>query len=113
MYVSLYTGEELRCEIISNVHHPERGLFRMIEVRKRDRESAEGLIRRFNKRIQQSRVLAKARKSRFRLEEKSKIEKRKEAVYKVRIRKQIAKLKKLGKFDEEALKEIKRKMESA
>jgi ribosomal protein S21 len=84
----------------------------MIEVRKRDRESAEGLIRRFNKRIQQSRVLAKARKSRFRLKVKSKIKKREEAVYKVRIRKEIVKLKKFGKFDDETLKEIKRKMGS-
>ncbi len=83
----------------------------MIEVRKKDRETAESLIRRFSRRVQQSGVLIRARKTRFRAEEKSKKEKREEALYKVKIRKQIEKAKKLGKFDEEALKDIKRKME--
>jgi len=82
----------------------------MIEVKKREKETAEGLIRRFNKRIQQSRVLAKARKSRFLNRGKTKQEKRDEALYKVRIRKEIDKMKKLGRFDDEALKEIKKKM---
>lgn len=83
----------------------------MIEVRKKDRETAESLIRRFSRRVQQSGVLIRARKTRFRAEEKSKREKREEALYKVKIRKQIEKAKKLGKFDEETLKDIKRKLE--
>ncbi|MCX6765631.1 MAG: hypothetical protein NT136_01560 [Candidatus Moranbacteria bacterium] len=83
----------------------------MIEVRKKERETAESLIRRFSRRVQQSGILVRARRTRFRAEEKSKREKRKEALYKVRIRKEIDKLKKLGKFDEETLKDIKRKME--
>jgi len=82
----------------------------MIEVRKKDRETTESLLRRFSRRIQQSGVLVRARKTRFRLEGKSKTEKRQEALYKVKIRKEINKLKKLGKFDDEALKNIKRKM---
>ena len=52
----------------------------------------------------------RARRTRFRNEEKSKTEKRQEALYKVKIRKEIDKLKKLGKFDDEALRNIKRKM---
>lgn len=83
----------------------------MIEVRKKEKETAESLIRRFSRRIQQSGVLVRARKTRFRLDEKSKREKRQEAIYKVKIRKEIDKLKKLGKFDDEALRNIKRKME--
>lgn len=82
-----------------------------IEVKKKDRETSESLIRRFSRRVQQSGVLLRARRSRFRKEEKSKREKREEALYKIKIRKEIEKLKKLGKFDEEALKDIKRKME--
>lgn len=82
----------------------------MIEVRKKNKETAESLIRRFSRRIQQSATLVQARKNRFRRDEKSKTEKRQEALYKVNIRKEIDKLKKLGKFDDEALRNIKRKM---
>lgn len=82
----------------------------MIEVHKKDKETTESLIRRFSRRIQQSGVLVRARRTRFRTEEKSKVEKRAEAIYKVRIRKEIDRLKKLGKFDDEALRNIKRKM---
>ncbi len=83
----------------------------MIEVKKKDREASDSLIRRFSRMVQQSGVLVKARRSRFQKDEKSKTEKRKEALYKVKIRKEIDKLKKMDKFDEEALKNIKRKME--
>ncbi|OGI24048.1 MAG: hypothetical protein A3E91_03935 [Candidatus Moranbacteria bacterium RIFCSPHIGHO2_12_FULL_40_10] len=82
----------------------------MIEVKKKDKESSENLIRRFSRRVQQSGVLLRVRKNRFRREEKSKIEKRNEALYKIKIRKEIDKLKKLGKFDEDALRDIKRKI---
>ena len=82
----------------------------MINVRKKDRETSESLIRRFSRRVQQSRVLMQARKARFQGEEKSKTKKREEALYKIKIRKEIDKLKKMGKFDDEALKNIKKKM---
>lgn len=82
----------------------------MIEVKKKDKESSENLIRRFSRRVQQSGVLLRVRKTRFRQEEKSKRDKRNEALYKIKIRKEIDKLKKLGKFDEDALRDIKRKM---
>lgn len=82
----------------------------MIQVKKKDNETTDSLIRRFSRRVQQSGVLMRARKSRFKFEEKSKSEKRKEALYKVKIRKEIDMLKKLDKFDDEALKNIKKKM---
>jgi len=82
----------------------------MIQVKKKERETSESLIRRFYRRVQQSGVLMHARKLRFRTEKKSKREKRNEALYKVKIRKEIDKLKKLGKFDEEALRDVRRKL---
>ena len=82
----------------------------MIQVRKRDREAPESLIRRFSRRVQQSGVLQRVRKMRFRLEEKSRTKRRDEAIYKVRLRKEINRLKKLGKFDEDALRDIKKKL---
>lgn len=82
----------------------------MIEVKKKERETSESLIRRFSRRVQQSGVLMHARKTRFRLEEKSKQKKREEALYKEKIRKEIDKLKKLGRFDEESLQNLRRTM---
>ena len=82
----------------------------MIQVKKKERETPESLIRRFSRRMQQSGVLQRARKVRFRQEEKSRTEKRQEALYKVKIRKEIDRLKKLGKFDDEALQDVKRKL---
>lgn len=82
----------------------------MIQVKKKERETPESLIRRFSRRVQQSGVLQHVRRNRFRLEEKSKVKRREEALYKTKIRKEIGKLKKLGKFDDEALREIKKKI---
>ncbi len=82
----------------------------MIEVKKKDKESSESLIRRFNRRIQQSGVLVQARKSRFKEEKKTKREKIAGALYKEKVRKVINKLKKMGKFDEENFKNIKKKL---
>ena len=82
----------------------------MIEVTKKDRESSESLIRRFSRRIQQSGVLVRARKIRFRTEEKSKRELREGAMYKMKVRKVVSKLKKMGKFDEENFRNTKKKL---
>lgn len=68
----------------------------MIQVKRKERETAEGLIRRFSRRVQQSGVLRRVRKLRFRQGEKSKDERRNEALYKVKIRKEIDRLKKMG-----------------
>ncbi len=82
----------------------------MIQVKRKERETAEGLIRRFSRRVQQSGVLRRVRKLRFRQGEKSKDARRGEALYKVKIRKEIDRLKKMGRFDENALKEIKKRL---
>lgn len=82
----------------------------MIEVKKKDRESSESLIRRFGRRVQQSGVLVQARRARFRMEEKSKREMREGAMYKAKVKKVVSKLKKMGKFDEENFRNVKKKL---
>lgn len=82
----------------------------MIEVKKKDRESPESLIRRFSRRVQQSGVLVQARKARFRKEEKTRREMIAGAIYKNKVRKIVSKLKKMGKFDEENFKNVKKKL---
>lgn len=82
----------------------------MIQVKKKERETPESLIRRFSRRVQQSGVLRKVRRDRFHDKGKSKLERRSEALYKVKIRKEIDRSKKMGKFDDETLREIKKKM---
>lgn len=82
----------------------------MIEVKRKDRETSESLIRRFSRRVQQSGVLVKARKTRFRVDEKSKIEIRQGAMYRAQVKKVVDRLKKMGKFDDENFKNAKKKM---
>ncbi len=82
----------------------------MIEIRKKDKESSESLIRRFSRRIQQSGVLVNARRARFRMEKKSKRELREGAMYKLKVKKMVDNLKKMGRFDEETFKNVKKKL---
>jgi ribosomal protein S21 len=82
----------------------------MVEVRKRDKETSESLIRRFTRQLQQSGVLMRARKTRFRAKRATKRELRERALYNQRIRAEIEKLKKMGKFDEEKFKDYKKKV---
>lgn len=82
----------------------------MIHIKRKEKETTESLIRRFSRRVQQSGVLRQVRKLRYRTLEKSKLARRDEALYKVKIRKEIDKLKKLGKFDEDALRDIKKRI---
>ncbi|HHD92671.1 MAG TPA: hypothetical protein ENL06_03600 [Candidatus Portnoybacteria bacterium] len=82
----------------------------MIEVKKKDRESSESLIRRFSHRVQQSGILMQVRKSRFRTAKKTRRQIREGAMYKEKVRKVVNKLKKMGKFDEENFKNVKKKL---
>lgn len=82
----------------------------MIEVKRKDRESSESLIRRFSRRVQQSGVLVQARKSRFRKDEKTRREMIQGALYKEKVKKIVSKLKKMGKFDEESFRNVKKKL---
>ena len=72
-----------------------------IEVRKKDNESVGSLMRRFTRSIQQSGVLIRARKTRFKEASKTKREIRESALYRQGKKKEEIKLIKLGKFVEE------------
>ena len=82
----------------------------MIQVKKKDRETSESLIRRFSRRVQQSGVLLSARKGRFYAKPVSRRQVRESAQYRAKVKKEVDKLKKIGKFDEEALKRVKKKI---
>ncbi len=72
-----------------------------IEVKRRSGETTRGLIRRFTRRIQQSGVLIRARKSRFLEKEKSKSERRASAVRRKKINQEKERLRKMGLLDED------------
>lgn len=72
-----------------------------IEVRRKQGETTRGLLRRFTRRIQQSGVLIRARKSRFREKDRTKRERRASALWRIRIVAEKEKLRKLGLLEEE------------
>ncbi len=69
-----------------------------LEVKKQERETAQSLVRRFGKRVQQSGILLRARKTRFNARPKSRQAKKKAALRREELRKEYKKLKKLGKL---------------
>lgn len=72
----------------------------MIEVRKRDNESTESLLRRFSKQVQQSRILIRAKRGRFYEPPKNKREIRESAKRRQAVREHKEYLRKIGKLDE-------------
>jgi len=72
----------------------------VLEVKRRQKESVQSLIRRFTQRVRRSGVLIQARKVRFKEESKSKQAKKKAALKKAELRKKYEKLKKTGEIYE-------------
>lgn len=72
----------------------------MVEVRKREHESTESLIRRFHRRIVASGTILNAKRVRFYTRPKSKQRRRAEAIRRGEIRKEYDRLRKLGKLEE-------------
>ncbi|OGZ46328.1 MAG: hypothetical protein A3F26_03385 [Candidatus Ryanbacteria bacterium RIFCSPHIGHO2_12_FULL_47_12b] len=70
----------------------------MVEVRRREKESTGSLLRRFTRKVQQSRVLIDARAHTFRSRPKSKTKKQRDAVRRVQKRREYERLRKLGKI---------------
>lgn len=68
-----------------------------LEVSRQERESSQSLARRFQKRVQQSGLLLRARKIRFKERKKSEQMKKRAALRREELRKEYEKLKKLGK----------------
>jgi ribosomal protein S21 len=73
----------------------------MVEVRKKDNENSETLLRRFTRRWQESGIGVRARKRRFYQKDFTKREKRIRALYRVGKKKEYETLEKLGKLEEE------------
>lgn len=69
----------------------------MVEVKKKDNESFDNLLRRFNRKVQQSGILVRARKTRFFTPTKSRNLKRTAAQRRSVMKEQRDELKKLGK----------------
>lgn len=70
-----------------------------LEIKKEERETSQNLVRRFSRRIKQSGILLRARKSRFRQKAKSPQMKKRSALRREELRKKYEKLEKLGKID--------------
>ncbi|MBX4187228.1 MAG: 30S ribosomal protein S21 [Candidatus Doudnabacteria bacterium] len=73
-------------------------MFNLVEVKKKDNESFESLLRRFNRKIQQSGVLVRARKTRFFEPAKSRNLLREDALRRAENREKREELKKMGKL---------------
>lgn len=67
-----------------------------VQVKKQGRESTQGLVRRFTKAVQQSGVLLRTKKERFRKKEKSEKIKKRAALRREELKKKYNYLKKLG-----------------
>lgn len=76
----------------------------MVEVKRKDGESFESLLRRFNRKIQQSGVLVRARKTRFFEPVKSRNLLRENAIKRSIMRVEREELKKLGKWPQPGMK---------
>jgi ribosomal protein S21 len=83
----------------------------MVEVKKKDNETSEGLIRRFTRAMQQSKILPKVRKQRFHTKKKNKGRVKKDAIYRVKVGKEADKLKRMGIFTDDKLRDIKKNIE--
>lgn len=70
-----------------------------LEVKKKERENSQSLVRRFTKSMQQSGILIRTRKSQHRIRKKSKEMRKKAALRREEIKKEYEKLKKLGKLE--------------
>jgi len=69
-----------------------------LEVKRQNRETSQGLVRRFGQRLQRSGILRKARKNRFKNRHKSDQAKKRQALRKEELRKEYTKMEKLGKL---------------
>lgn len=70
----------------------------VIEVRKNPNENNSSVLRRFSRRIQESGIIRKAKSARYNLRKESKLKAKKSALKRLSRRKEIEKLKKLGKM---------------
>jgi ribosomal protein S21 len=72
----------------------------MVEVKKRDNESTDSLLRRFSRRVQQSGILLQARKVRFFEPKKGRKKVRDDAIRRSTLQAERERLIKIGELDE-------------
>ncbi|KKU50442.1 MAG: hypothetical protein UX71_C0001G0097 [Parcubacteria group bacterium GW2011_GWA1_47_10] len=70
----------------------------VIEVRKNPNENNSSVLRRFSRRIQESGIIRRVKSSRYNERKESKLKVKKSALKRMQRRKEIEKLKKLGKI---------------
>ena len=70
----------------------------VIEVRKNPNENNSSVLRRFSRRIQESGIIRKVKSARYNVRKESKLKVKKSALKRMIRRKEIEKLKKLGKM---------------
>jgi ribosomal protein S21 len=68
-----------------------------LEIKKEGRETSQNLVRRFSRRVKQSGILLRARKTRFKERPKSNEMKKRSALRREELKKEYEKLEKLGK----------------
>lgn len=73
----------------------------MVQVKRREKESTNSLIRRFARRVQQSGLLKQARKNRFRQTPKSKRQTKEAALHREKVITEKERLRKLGKLEDD------------
>ena len=69
-----------------------------LEIKKQERESSQSLLYRFQKSVQRSGILLRARKIRFREREKSRDMKKRTALRREELKKEYERMKKLGEI---------------
>ena len=70
----------------------------VIEVKKNPNENNSSVLRRFSRRIQESGIIRRVKSSRYNERKESKLKVKKSALKRIERRKEIEKLKKLGKI---------------
>lgn len=78
--------------------------------KKNNKDNTDSLIKKFTRKVQQSGVLMEVRKGRFEVGKESKTKRRKKALYNKKMKKEVDKLKKMGRFNPETFKELKVKV---
>ena len=82
----------------------------MVEVKRKQNESIGSLMRRFNRFVQRSGVLFKAKSSQFRQKKLTERKEKNAAIMGLHLSELRRKLEKLGKYDEDTFEEEKRKL---
>lgn len=71
----------------------------VVKVQKKENESPANLLKRFTRRVQEAKILPKAKSNRFKKRQESPLKKKEKAIKRVAKQKKVEHLKKLGKID--------------